>query len=65
LVATKLVRVRSWAGWVARTVAAARVACASVLPGRRAAPRRSELKGVPGGGNGVWSRFTAGWRARR
>jgi hypothetical protein len=49
---------------VAGTVAAARVACASVLPGRRAAPRRSQLKGVPGGGAGVWSRFTADWRTR-
>ena len=55
--------VPSGLAWRVR-VAAARVACASVLPGGRAAPRRSQLKGVPGGGAGVWSRFTAGWRTR-
>ena len=29
------------------------VACASVLPGRRAAAQRSRLKGIPGGGAGA------------
>jgi|SRR5277367_253698 len=50
----------AWRGMVA----AARVACASVLPGRRAVPRRSQRQGVPGGGAGVRSRFTADWGAR-
>jgi hypothetical protein len=50
----------AWRGMVA----AARVACGSVLPGRR--PRRGVLTpGCTGRWAGVWSRFTADWRARR